>query len=189
MSFLSRPGRNCVPRHVLSAACEPSWPGDSTLAVPAIPRSPLFVTWTKVSPDGAEGRLRGCIGSLSPLALHTGLSEYTLTRCAFVWSVMRPSRDPMRFSPSQLLLIEASLCTRHRGSPPDRYPSLPHLSAASSLRDRRFNPIAATVRSGTPSTDPPRTHSATLRRALTAQSLFTRLSSACLFSPTGGTVP
>lgn len=32
----------------------------------------LFVTWTRT----LDGRLRGCLGSLSPLCLATGLPEY-----------------------------------------------------------------------------------------------------------------
>lgn len=32
----------------------------------------LFVTWTRT----LDGRLRGCLGSLSPLALATGLPQY-----------------------------------------------------------------------------------------------------------------
>ncbi|XP_062820072.1 nuclear protein AMMECR1 isoform X2 [Anolis carolinensis] len=38
---------------------------------------PLFVTW-KI---GREKRLRGCIGTFSAMNLHSGLREYTLTRC------------------------------------------------------------------------------------------------------------
>ena len=36
---------------------------------------PLFVTWS----TGREKRLRGCIGTFSPLNLHHGLKEYALT--------------------------------------------------------------------------------------------------------------
>jgi uncharacterized protein (TIGR00296 family) len=36
---------------------------------------PLFVTWSV----GREKRLRGCIGTFSPLNLHDGLKEYALT--------------------------------------------------------------------------------------------------------------
>ncbi|XP_025942122.1 AMME syndrome candidate gene 1 protein isoform X2 [Apteryx rowi] len=39
--------------------------------------SPLFVTW-KI---GRDKRLRGCIGTFSAMNLHSGLREYTLTRC------------------------------------------------------------------------------------------------------------
>ncbi|KAM4768217.1 nuclear protein AMMECR1 isoform 3-T3 [Cyanocitta cristata] len=38
---------------------------------------PLFVTW-KI---GRDKRLRGCIGTFSAMNLHSGLREYTLTRC------------------------------------------------------------------------------------------------------------
>jgi len=36
---------------------------------------PLFVTWKA----GSSKRLRGCIGTFTPLVLHTGLKEYALT--------------------------------------------------------------------------------------------------------------
>lgn len=42
--------------------------------------SPLFVTWTKLSPSGGA-RLRGCIGTLDPHYIHKGLRDYALTRC------------------------------------------------------------------------------------------------------------
>lgn len=38
---------------------------------------PLFVTWNTVRPGGST-RLRGCIGSFTPLPLLSGLSEYAL---------------------------------------------------------------------------------------------------------------
>jgi len=40
--------------------------------------SPLFVTWTKLSPSGGA-RLRGCIGTLDPHYIHKGLRDYALT--------------------------------------------------------------------------------------------------------------
>lgn len=46
--------------------------------------SPLFVTWH----IGRDRRLRGCIGTFSPLNLHAGLKEYALT------SALRDSRFP-----------------------------------------------------------------------------------------------
>ncbi|KAJ7047693.1 AMMECR1 domain-containing protein [Mycena alexandri] len=40
---------------------------------------PLFVTWnTRSSRPGRAPRLRGCIGSFEPLALHDGLQEFAL---------------------------------------------------------------------------------------------------------------
>lgn len=41
--------------------------------------SPLFVTWN-VRPNrpGRGHRLRGCIGSFEPHALHEGIAEYAL---------------------------------------------------------------------------------------------------------------
>lgn len=43
------------------------------------PSSPLFVTWnTRSSRPGHSPRLRGCIGSFEPHALHEGLAEYAL---------------------------------------------------------------------------------------------------------------
>ncbi|XP_072285253.1 nuclear protein AMMECR1-like isoform X3 [Pyxicephalus adspersus] len=45
---------------------------------------PLFVTW-KI---GRDKRLRGCIGTFSPMNLHSGLREYTLT------SALKDSRFP-----------------------------------------------------------------------------------------------
>lgn len=38
--------------------------------------SPLFVTWDV----GKEKRLRGCIGTFSPMNLHCGLKEYAIVR-------------------------------------------------------------------------------------------------------------
>lgn len=61
-----------------------------TVPLCASPCSPLFVTWTKAparpgagpfSLRGRRGawRLRGCIGTLAPRALHSALPEYALT--------------------------------------------------------------------------------------------------------------
>lgn len=49
----------------------------SNLTKPSFPNNPfpLFVTWYV----GREKRLRGCIGTFSPLFLHDGLKEYALT--------------------------------------------------------------------------------------------------------------
>lgn len=49
----------------------------SRLNAPRFPDKeyPLFVTWT----TGRDQRLRGCIGTFSPLNLHEGLKEYALT--------------------------------------------------------------------------------------------------------------
>jgi AMMECR1 domain-containing protein len=41
--------------------------------------SPLFVTWNvRSSRPGRSHRLRGCIGSFEPHALHEGIAEYAL---------------------------------------------------------------------------------------------------------------
>ena len=41
--------------------------------------SPLFVTWNvRPSRPGKSHRLRGCIGSFEPHALHEGIAEYAL---------------------------------------------------------------------------------------------------------------
>ena len=41
--------------------------------------SPLFVTWNvRPSRPGRTHRLRGCIGSFEPHALHEGIAEYAL---------------------------------------------------------------------------------------------------------------
>jgi AMMECR1 domain-containing protein len=41
--------------------------------------SPLFVTWNvRPSRPGRGHRLRGCIGSFEPHALHEGIAEYAL---------------------------------------------------------------------------------------------------------------
>src|ERR1700753_2406865 len=41
--------------------------------------SPLFVTWNvRPSRPGRNHRLRGCIGSFEPHALHEGIAEYAL---------------------------------------------------------------------------------------------------------------
>jgi uncharacterized protein (TIGR00296 family) len=47
------------------------------LRKPSFPNNefPLFVTWY----IGKEKRLRGCIGTFSPLSLHDGLREYAIT--------------------------------------------------------------------------------------------------------------
>lgn len=49
----------------------------SSMPKPTFPNNPfpLFVTWY----IGREKRLRGCIGTFSPLHLHDGLKEYALT--------------------------------------------------------------------------------------------------------------
>lgn len=61
---------------------------------------PLFVTW-KI---GRDQRLRGCIGTFSPLPLHSGLREYTIT------SAMRDSRfSPMRTEELSKLWCSVSL--------------------------------------------------------------------------------
>jgi AMME syndrome candidate gene 1 protein len=50
----------------LELKLKPSFPNDEY---------PLFVTWS----TGRDKRLRGCIGTFSPLNLHDGLREYALT--------------------------------------------------------------------------------------------------------------
>lgn len=62
--------------------------------------SPLFVSW-KI---GRDNRLRGCIGTFSPLNLHSGLKEYSLT------SAFKDSRfDPISKSEFPRLTVSVSL--------------------------------------------------------------------------------
>lgn len=50
--------------------------------------SPLFVTWKKVV-NGAEPRLRGCIGTLEAQGLISGFKDYALTRYPWKMPVHR----------------------------------------------------------------------------------------------------
>ena len=64
--------------------------------------SPLFVTW-KI---GREKRLRGCIGTFSPIKLHNGLKEYALT------SALKDTRfDPVSKDELSRLTCAVSLLT------------------------------------------------------------------------------
>jgi len=63
---------------------------------------PLFVTW-KI---GRDRRLRGCIGTFSPIYLHNGLREYAIT------SAMKDSRfDPISKEEFSKLYCSVSLLT------------------------------------------------------------------------------
>ena len=63
---------------------------------------PLFVTWY----HGREKRLRGCIGTFSPMNLHDGLKEYALT------SAMKDSRfNPISKEEMPKLNCSVSLLT------------------------------------------------------------------------------
>lgn len=63
---------------------------------------PLFVTWY----IGKEKRLRGCIGTFTPLDLHDGLKEYAIT------SALRDSRfDPIGKDELSKLNCSVSLLT------------------------------------------------------------------------------
>lgn len=63
---------------------------------------PLFVTWS----IGREKRLRGCIGTFSPLNLHEGLREYAIT------SAFRDSRfNPISKEELSKLSCSVSLLT------------------------------------------------------------------------------
>lgn len=63
---------------------------------------PLFVTWY----IGKEKRLRGCIGTFTPLSLHDGLKEYAIT------SALRDSRfDPISKDELSKLNCSVSLLT------------------------------------------------------------------------------
>lgn len=54
---------------VMELTCGGGWGGSS----------PLFVTWNvRPSRPGRTHRLRGCIGSFEPHALHEGIAEYAL---------------------------------------------------------------------------------------------------------------
>jgi len=75
-----------------------------SLTAPQFPNSeyPLFVTWH----IGREKRLRGCIGTFSPLNLHDGLREYALT------SAIQDSRfDPIGMHELPKLACSVSLLT------------------------------------------------------------------------------
>ena len=62
--------------------------------------SPLFVSW-KI---GRDKRLRGCIGTFSPLSLHGGLKEYSLN------SALQDSRfDPITLDEFPRLTVSVSL--------------------------------------------------------------------------------
>lgn len=64
---------------------------------------PLFVTWQ----IGRERRLRGCIGTFTPLKLHGGLKEYALT------SALKDSRfDPITRDELPRLWCAVSLLTQ-----------------------------------------------------------------------------
>ncbi|OQR76451.1 AMMECR1 protein-like [Tropilaelaps mercedesae] len=63
---------------------------------------PLFVTWQL----GRERRLRGCIGTFTPLKLHGGLREYSLT------SALKDSRfEPITREELPRLTCAVSLLT------------------------------------------------------------------------------
>ena len=64
-------------------------------------KSPLFVTWDSVCPSSGSKSLRGCIGSLSPQPLASGLRSYALT------SALRDRRFP----PVQRGEVPALHCT------------------------------------------------------------------------------
>jgi uncharacterized protein (TIGR00296 family) len=67
---------------------------------------PLFVTWKKHSGDPKNYKLRGCIGTFSPLELASGLREYALT------SAFKDSRfSPMKTSELPYLMCDVSLLT------------------------------------------------------------------------------
>uniref|UniRef100_H2Z1U1 AMMECR1 domain-containing protein n=1 Tax=Ciona savignyi TaxID=51511 RepID=H2Z1U1_CIOSA len=64
---------------------------------------PLFVTW-KI---GGDLRLRGCIGTFSPMPLHSGLREYAIT------SSMKDNRfSPVRLDELPRLSCSVSLLTK-----------------------------------------------------------------------------
>lgn len=42
--------------------------------------SPIFVTWNTLNKNSGSSRLRGCIGTFSPVPLTQGLSDYAKTR-------------------------------------------------------------------------------------------------------------
>lgn len=67
---------------------------------------PLFVTWY----TGKEKRLRGCIGTFTPLDLHDGLKEYAIT------SAIRDSRfDPI--AKDELAKLNCSVSLLHNFEP------------------------------------------------------------------------
>ncbi|KAF6021704.1 hypothetical protein EB796_019990 [Bugula neritina] len=61
---------------------------------------PLFVSWH----SGKERRLRGCIGTFTPLNLHQGLKEYAIT------SATKDSRfEPIQVEEVHKLTVSVSL--------------------------------------------------------------------------------
>jgi uncharacterized protein (TIGR00296 family) len=59
------------------------------------------VTWNKASHPGEDVRLRGCIGTLEPRALHAALPEYALTAAL----------GDRRFTPVALAELPSLRCT------------------------------------------------------------------------------
>ncbi|KAI5297759.1 hypothetical protein KEM55_004275 [Ascosphaera atra] len=75
-----------------------AWAAGTSLATKLAETSateyPLFVTWNVLSADGAEKRLRGCIGTFEPQALEFGLNSFTIQSC-----VHFPSSTSISFGP------------------------------------------------------------------------------------------
>ena len=95
--------------------------------------SAIFVTWNTIRPGhGSEPRLRGCIGTFTPMPLAEGLKEYALIR--YVISISRIHRDNhcVHFN---------RLTVDHIVQPFVSY--RPTELTYSALQDHRFNPISA----------------------------------------------
>lgn len=85
--------------------------------------SPLFVTWH----IGRDRRLRGCIGTFSPMNLHSG--EHNLYRLSkVIWKIIGNSLFFHFFGSFSLLNFFS--------------PGLKEYALTSALRDSRFDPIS-----------------------------------------------
>ncbi|KAG9160834.1 hypothetical protein Leryth_008659 [Lithospermum erythrorhizon] len=72
---------------------------------------PLFVTWKKAV-NGAEHRLRGCIGTLEARALISGFKDYSLT------SALRDRRfPPIQAKELSFLECTVSILTNYENAP------------------------------------------------------------------------
>jgi AMMECR1 domain-containing protein len=89
--------------------------------------SAIFVTWNTIRPGQSEPRLRGCIGTFTPMPLAEGLKEYALIRYVIFYLAYTSTQ----FCP---------LCRLHN----ELYPRVRRTKLTySALKDHRFNPISA----------------------------------------------
>jgi AMMECR1 domain-containing protein len=92
--------------------------------------SAIFVTWNTTRP-GHEPRLRGCIGTFTPMPLAEGLKEYALIRYV--------GHYPIHIDPTTLSIVNPI------GEPLSHNTNRPRIELTNSaLKDHRFHPISAT---------------------------------------------